>query len=268
MANWPFDHYKRWNIEYSEEESFQQFKYRMNVYLGEFKISSSEANLYNFLIGSQIADDIYGTIFPHLFRSDLGPTEYANRVQALFELHGRLENTEKWETLAKAVDTCLDYSPDIGIGFHRGEKTAILYPKGAELLDDEIVNRTLLWLNEHPKVLQPYETALKLYMEQDENKRRNLLDNLRFAIEQLLKEILQNNKSLENQQKELGLWLKGRSVHQQVINLYNQLLFGPFRQYQNDAVKHAGEYRDQDIEFMIYLAGTFMRLLLQLEKSQ
>lgn len=267
MANWPFDHYKRWNIEYSEEESFQQFRYRMEVYLRKVKISPSEADLYNFLVGSGIADYIHGTTFPHLFRSDLGLTEYISRVQALFELYERLENTEKWETLAKAVDTCLDYSPDIGISFHKDKETAILYPKGAGLLDDEIVNRTLLWLNEHPKVLQPYETALKLYMEQDESKQRNLLDNLRFAIEQLLKEILQNNKSLENQQKELGLWLKGKSVHQQVINLYNQLLFGPFRQYQNDAVKHAGEYREQDIEFMIYLAGTFMRLLLQLEKS-
>lgn len=137
-----------------------------------------------------------------------------------------------------------------------------------ELLDDEVVNQTLAWLDDHPKVSEPFATALRLYADGEKDKQRNLLDNLRFAIEQLLKDILNNRRSLENQQKELGAWLQDREVHQQVINLYNQLLFGPFRQYQNDAVKHAGDYKEQDIEFMIYLASTFMRLLLRLEQSQ
>jgi hypothetical protein len=49
--------------------------------------------------------------------------------------------------------------------------------------------------------------------------------------------------------------------------MYKGLLFGPYKQFQNDAVKHEEEFAENDIEFMIYLTGTFMRLLLQLEQK-
>ncbi len=159
------------------------------------------------------------------------------------------------------------FTPQAGLAVTKTQLGVTVYPSGAELLDDRVVNQTLSWLADHPKILEPFETALRLYMEGDQSKQRNLLDNLRYSIEQLLKEVLNNDKALENQKNELLTWLQGKAVHQQVINLYHQLLFGPFRQYQNDAVKHAGEYQAQDVEFMIYLAGTFMRLLLQLEKD-
>jgi hypothetical protein len=41
-------------------------------------------------------------------------------------------------------------------------------------------------------------------------------------------------------------------------------VFGEYRLYQNDAVKHGEAFSEKEIEFMIYLTGTFMRLLLQL----
>lgn len=50
--------------------------------------------------------------------------------------------------------------------------------------------------------------------------------------------------------------------------MYKQLLFGPYRIYQNQAVKHGEEYSENEVEFMIYLTGTFMRLLLQLAETK
>jgi hypothetical protein len=36
----------------------------------------------------------------------------------------------------------------------------------------------------------------------------------------------------------------------------------------NDAVKHNEKYSLDEIEFMIYLTGNFMRLLIQLSKKE
>lgn len=270
MANWPFDHNKRWNIDYDEKESFKQFQYRMRLCLIDLEMSQAEAAVYNFLIGSQVANADYfaSERLSSLFSSDIGIVEFITRLQTTFELYEMRGDSAAWEKLCEAVELCLPLSRNLNVGFRKSENKAVLYPIGIELLDQEVVNQTLSWLDGYPRVSEPFSAALRLYADAEKDKQRNLLDNLRFAIEQLLKEILHNSKSLENQQRELNSWLRDKEVHQQVVNLYNQLLFGQFRQYQNDAVKHAGEYKEQDIEFMIYLASTFMRLLLQLEQSQ
>jgi hypothetical protein len=273
MSKWPFDHYKRWNIDYSTDESFEQFKYRMSNYLNGIFLSKSEADDYNFLIGSRIAvsKNQYGH-YGDVWLSDIlilkvGFTEYINRLQTLFELYTRLEKEAEKEFLCGAVETCLRYSPDIGISLHKGQETVTLYPKGAELLDEGIINKTLSWLETHPEVLKHFDVALKLYMENDDAKQRSLRNELRFSMEQLLREILQNNKPIEKQNDDLKSWLKAKDAHPQVVNLYRQLLFNGYNTYQND-VKHAGTYKEQDTEFMIYLTATFMRQLLELERTE
>jgi len=37
--------------------------------------------------------------------------------------------------------------------------------------------------------------------------------------------------------------------------------------YQNDAVKHGEKYAPHEIEFMIYLTGTFMKLLIEVSRE-
>jgi creatinine amidohydrolase/Fe(II)-dependent formamide hydrolase-like protein len=41
-------------------------------------------------------------------------------------------------------------------------------------------------------------------------------------------------------------------------------LIDRFAHYQNDAVKHGDHAKHIEVEFMVYLTGTFMRLLLTL----
>ncbi len=50
--------------------------------------------------------------------------------------------------------------------------------------------------------------------------------------------------------------------------MYTTLLFGPYSIYQNEAVKHNEEFGEVELEFIIYLTGTFMRLLLILSKRK
>lgn len=83
-----------------------------------------------------------------------------------------------------------------------------ILPEGAKILDDQVVNQDLIWLKEHPLSLEYYEKSLQGYLLKEPGFERNTLDNLRYSLEQLMKDILGNKKSLENNNKEILSWLK------------------------------------------------------------
>ena len=159
----------------------------------------------------------------------------------------------------------IDLSPTIPIRLVRRGETAILYPSGARLLDEAAVESNLAWLGRYPSVLKPFEDALKLYMAKDPKQYRNMLDSLRFSLEQMVRTILNNQKSLEKQKDEFLRWLKAHDVHAQIRQMYHDLLFGGFAGYQNAAVKHQeDQYTLAEVEFVLYATGTFLRLIQRL----
>jgi hypothetical protein len=172
-----------------------------------------------------------------------------------------------------ALDSCIqaareaiDLTPNAGVSIVEREGVTTLYPSGAAELDEHLVNRTLQWLSRFPDAAKKFEHALEAYLTMEPKKTRNLLDDLRVCLELLLRDILANTKSLENQEKFLLPWLQKNGVHQQVINMY-QMLLAKFCSYQNDAVKHGEKWSPIEVEFMIYLTGTFIRLLQQLHEQ-
>jgi hypothetical protein len=169
----------------------------------------------------------------------------------------------KLDEIVERLNTIFEMSPNVLAHIATTPDGPILYPSGAKILDDALIADNLEWLAEYPAALKHFRVALSIFLSKDSDKYRNLLDNLRFAIEQLLREVLENQKSLENQKESLLPWMKGKGLHAQVVNMYHDLLFKHFTLYQNDAVKHGEKYSFQEIEFMIYLTGTFMRLLIQ-----
>ena len=134
-------------------------------------------------------------------------------------------------------------------------------------LDAGIIDCTLSGLEHYPKAAVHFEKALTVYLSGDTSQYRNLLDDLRFSFEQLLKSIFRNEKSLENQKTCLLSWLKkDKELHKQVVNLYGTLISN-YARYQNDAVKHKEDFSIDEVEFMIYLTGNFMRLVIHLANS-
>ncbi len=154
-------------------------------------------------------------------------------------------------------------TPSASFAVHKRGKQFIVYPSGDQFLDRGIIDCTLSGLDDYPKVAEHFEEALGIYLHGETSKYRNLLDNLRFSLEQLLKRVLGNRKSLENQKPYLLSWLKNKGLHSQVVNLYEKLL-STYQIYQNDAVKHDEAFSLDEVEFMIYLTGNFMRLILKL----
>jgi hypothetical protein len=197
--------------------------------------------------------------------SDLGAL-----VDGLQRLLWAIEETDpaKLKALVPALNAAFDLSPNVLMRcVHHGGK-ATLHPGGAEILDEALIDDNLGWLAAYPTVEKPFVQALTMYLEKQPNEQRNLLDNLRFAVEQLLRVVLKNEKSLENQKDAFLAWLKDHGLHSSIISMYHVLLFDRFTKYQNDAVKHSEQYSPLEIEFMLYLTGTFIRLILRVDESQ
>ncbi|MEG3437542.1 hypothetical protein V0288_10465 [Pannus brasiliensis CCIBt3594] len=157
-------------------------------------------------------------------------------------------------------------SPNVGFEIHQKGGQVIIYPCGDPFLDDAVINCTLSGLESYPKAAKPFEEALKIYQSGEISQYRNLLDNLRFSLEQLLRSILKNKRNLENQKDELLSWIGKKGLHDNICNLYEKLL-SSYQNYQNNAVKHYEAFSPDEVEFMIYLTGIFIRLLLLLARS-
>jgi hypothetical protein len=174
-----------------------------------------------------------------------------------------------FDHICRQINEAFDLSPGIMIRLARHGDTATIYPTGVRMLDEGVVESTLVWLARYPDVSKHFETALKLYATKDPTQYRNMLDSLRFAVEQMLQAVLNNGKTLENQKEEFLGWLKQRGVHAQIRNMYHTLLFGGFAAYQNDAVKHQeDDYTPAEVEFVFYETGTLLRLIQRLVQEE
>jgi len=138
------------------------------------------------------------------------------------------------------------------------------YPAGAEPLDTKLVIDVLNWLSDYPKAKEKYNDALRLLLKGDRT--RHVLDDSRLALELFIKEYLKNDKSLENQMSELGKFLKEKNLSKELRTMFNDLFKG-YTTYNNNNVKHDDKIEESEIEFIIYITGAFMRLLITATKS-
>lgn len=130
-----------------------------------------------------------------------------------------------------------------------------------EEVDKNLLDATNTWLNDYPDSKKVFEEAiLKL-----ENRifKRNLLDDLRVSLELLLKEVLKNKKSLENQLEDLGRFFRKKSISKELYNMIVKLI-DYFAKYQNTYVKHNDNVNDKEIEFIFELTSALMKFIVRL----
>ena len=77
-------------------------------------------------------------------------------------------------------------------------------------INESLIEETRHWLESYPDSLKLFQEALTKF----ENNlfTRNILDDLRLSLELLLKAVLTNDKSMENQIDGLGRHLKGKGA--------------------------------------------------------
>jgi hypothetical protein len=260
--------YNRWGITVNEAEFFDHFKHRVIVALqakSDWNVAHSTAVLRHLAI-------IRGYSTPANTVADVlaGMGDLNNFLVTAQLLFWAIRDANEESTYGVSSDPLLEAlvngrnrSPMIDFLVIDRFGTATILPAGARELDLPLVAETLTWLSPHTKIAAKFEKALRAVLGKDPASYRSALDDLRWSLEQLLRVVLENNRPIEDQKTHLAKWAKNRGVHQSVVHLFIDLL-KHFADYQNDAVKHDEKWSEDEIEFMVYLTGSFMRLLLRL----
>lgn len=266
---------KRWDIPFDEKDALRDLKNRVVGIAKRFDHHNDLSLRFATLRGLEVCwgsagdrsrDRFHDSYGARVLRECADISEVALALQCLYHACEE-ENKAEASKFIAAVEEAVELSPGAGIRVAVRDGSVTFYPGGAELLDEGTVNDVLQWLGGYPEASKSFKAALQFYMQGSPEKHRNLLDNLRLSLEMLIRQVLKNEKSLESQKPILLAWLKGRGLHQQVINMFDSLL-SQYAAYQNDAVKHGEKYGGDEIEFMIYQTGTFMRLILRLADKQ
>lgn len=131
---------------------------------------------------------------------------------------------------------------------------------GSEV-DIALIQRTEHWLGPFADALTVYKGAVIKHA--NAAFFRNLLDDLRLALELLLKSLLGNEKSLENQIQFLGEFIKKRGGSSELANMFVKLV-DYYTKYQNTYVKHDDGVIEEEVEFVFELTSSFMKHLVRL----
>ena len=151
-----------------------------------------------------------------------------------------------------------------GVTFSVVNGEILFYPEGAKLLDEKVISDVLDWLSEYKKSYLTFKSALEKY--EKKIYKRNLLDDLRSSLELFLREFLHNEKSLEKQGTELLGYLEKQKISKEIRFMFWTLI-DRYSKYQNEYVKHDDNVNEKEVELIIYLTGTFIRFLINLERG-
>ena len=166
--------------------------------------------------------------------------------------------------LAEAIDL----SPGIDLRLQLDPGRADLLPAGVPLLD-HCVDQSMQWLARFPDADREFRQALAILAQKQDDQFRQAQDSVRFALEKVLKLLLGNSSSLEDQGKPLKEWLRSKGLHQALSDVAVKIIMLLSKQYQNSAVKHdnavgTGEakvWQAFEVEYIIYQYATLFRLL-------
>lgn len=128
-------------------------------------------------------------------------------------------------------------------------------------LQQDLVSETFYWINSFEKVKERFTRAVELYNEKSDFV--DCVNNLRLTLELLVKRILNNNKSLEKQLGEIGIYQERLGIGVEIRNTFNKLL-DYYNKYQNNRVKHDTDIKSQhEVEFIFGLTMIFIRMLIK-----
>lgn len=131
-----------------------------------------------------------------------------------------------------------------------------------KISETELIQKTKHWLSGHPLSLTQYESALSKY--EGGIFERNTLDDMRLSFELLVKGLLNNGKSLENQIPGIGEMLKKSGASVELRNMVQQVI-KYYTDFQNNHVKHNDAVNSNEIEYIIELTSVVMKFLIKIK---
>ena len=86
---------------------------------------------------------------------------------------------------------------------------------------------------------------------------------MRLSFELLVKDLLSNDKSLENQISCLGSMLKSKGASKELKNMVLKII-DYYTKFQNNHVKHNDSVNRNEIEYVIELTSVVMKYILKI----
>ena len=129
-----------------------------------------------------------------------------------------------------------------------------------KISETDLVQKTKHWLGGYPDALKQYDSALAKY--EGGIFERNTLDDMRLSFELLVKALLNNGRSLENQIADLGAQLKIANASSELRNMVTQII-KYYTDFQNNHVKHNDAVNENEIEYVIELTSVVMKYLIK-----
>ena len=110
-----------------------------------------------------------------------------------------------------------------------------------------------------PKAKKIYEDAINQYKMRVFE--RNIVDNLRLTLELIVRQLLLNEKTLENNEKEIYTILCKKNCSKEFINMFNKLL-DYYIKYNDNNIKHDFNINKNEIEFIFEITYSFIKILV------
>lgn len=257
------DFRQRWGLpEESSEKRFEKTIYRILAFLGE-EIETSEDKLRHlaYIAGTPVytyqSNRYYGVSYfdaAKYFHEARQPVELAQRIEDLLK-SDILTSDEK-----EGVSVIVNREPlDIRVGKNK-KGDYITYPQGETMLDEKVIERTLLCLD--GKSAGEYAKALKAYASGKWNDASN---NTRRALEEYLRQYLDNQTGLSANIKKLGALLKDGVIADHFRNsIINQIT--TLDKHYNEGSKHGSITQGAvEAEYLIYSVGIIINTLAQIK---
>lgn len=128
----------------------------------------------------------------------------------------------------------------------------------------EVIQEAKDWLEKYSDAFIHYQAACLKYRSGNRDLYRNALDDLRLSLEELLKKVLGNEKSLENQMKSLGGFVEAKGGSKEFSNGLWKVLDW-YSRYQNERVKHKEAVVEGEVSFIFELTVACMRQIVRLD---
>ncbi len=125
-----------------------------------------------------------------------------------------------------------------------------------------VVTEVRHWLSEFPSARKIYDEGLQKHSNGVFT--RNALDDLRLSLEELLRQLLNNDKSLENQISLVGIYIKERKGSTELANMFIKLI-DYYSKYQNTYVKHDDAVPTTEVDFILEITSSFMKHLIRIK---
>ena len=157
-----------------------------------------------------------------------------------------LYQPQKASWMLKGIQRCIDETR-IKVEFITDEDGVFFIPSGVELFDKVLIKDAMEWLAECPICRETLSIAFKQYAERGEN--RNIVDNMRKAFEEFIREFLGNEKILKNNIDEVGKYLKEKDVNVEFRGMFTQLIHH-YDTVNNLIAKHQNETTSNVVEYL------------------